>query len=271
MTGPGARRTSRGPWAGFRAAHHRGSPRFRCGHFACGRYGTPPPADGGSLGLVSEVGDFGGGPTLVGYGVAEADGRNWHRCCRGCAPGLVVTNIDNGYGRRACAADLAILEMEVIISLRFALHRSDSARLGGFGGFRAEAVTSMTRRPLASKWGGHRVESPFAVLLGSRLKASGTSRAATLSREGWGAEHLFDATEFSRRPGLCVNPVSTVAFFCKGRILLRCDSRAARVPHVLPVPTPTTWDYRAGLAPPPRISIQPPVMSRSASTKPRGA
>jgi NCAIR mutase (PurE)-related protein len=44
-----------------------------------------------------------GVPTSVGYGVAE-DGRTaLHAMLASCAPGLVVTNIDNGYGA-ACAA-----------------------------------------------------------------------------------------------------------------------------------------------------------------------
>jgi NCAIR mutase (PurE)-related protein len=42
-------------------------------------------------------------PTSVGYGVAESGRAALHSLLSSCAPGLVVTNIDNGYGA-ACAA-----------------------------------------------------------------------------------------------------------------------------------------------------------------------
>jgi hypothetical protein len=42
-------------------------------------------------------------PTSVGYGVAEGGRSALHSLLSSCAPGLVVTNIDNGYGA-ACAA-----------------------------------------------------------------------------------------------------------------------------------------------------------------------
>jgi NCAIR mutase (PurE)-related protein len=42
-------------------------------------------------------------PTSVGYGVAEGGRAALHSVLSSCAPGLVVTNIDNGYGA-ACAA-----------------------------------------------------------------------------------------------------------------------------------------------------------------------
>jgi pyridinium-3,5-biscarboxylic acid mononucleotide synthase len=44
-----------------------------------------------------------GVPTSVGYGVAEGGRSALHSLLSSCAPGLVVTNIDNGYGA-ACAA-----------------------------------------------------------------------------------------------------------------------------------------------------------------------
>jgi NCAIR mutase (PurE)-related protein len=42
-------------------------------------------------------------PTSVGYGVAEGGRSALHSLLSSCAPGLVVVNIDNGYGA-ACAA-----------------------------------------------------------------------------------------------------------------------------------------------------------------------
>jgi pyridinium-3,5-biscarboxylic acid mononucleotide synthase len=42
-------------------------------------------------------------PTSVGYGVAQGGRSALHSLLSSCAPGLVVTNIDNGYGA-ACAA-----------------------------------------------------------------------------------------------------------------------------------------------------------------------
>jgi pyridinium-3,5-biscarboxylic acid mononucleotide synthase len=42
-------------------------------------------------------------PTSVGYGVAEGGHTALHSLLSSCAPGLVVVNIDNGYGA-ACAA-----------------------------------------------------------------------------------------------------------------------------------------------------------------------
>jgi len=44
-----------------------------------------------------------GVPTSVGYGVAEGGRTALHSMLSSCAPGLVVMNIDNGYGA-ACAA-----------------------------------------------------------------------------------------------------------------------------------------------------------------------
>ena len=44
-----------------------------------------------------------GVPTSVGYGVAEGGRAALHSMLVSCAPGLMVTNIDNGYGA-ACAA-----------------------------------------------------------------------------------------------------------------------------------------------------------------------
>jgi pyridinium-3,5-biscarboxylic acid mononucleotide synthase len=40
-------------------------------------------------------------PTSVGYGVAEGGRTTLHSLLCSCAPGLVVVNIDNGYGARA--------------------------------------------------------------------------------------------------------------------------------------------------------------------------
>jgi NCAIR mutase (PurE)-related protein len=42
-------------------------------------------------------------PTSVGYGVAEGGKAGLHAVLASCAPGLLATNIDNGYGA-ACAA-----------------------------------------------------------------------------------------------------------------------------------------------------------------------
>jgi hypothetical protein len=44
-----------------------------------------------------------GVPTSVGYGVAEGGRAALHSMLASCSPGVVVTNIDNGYGA-ACAA-----------------------------------------------------------------------------------------------------------------------------------------------------------------------
>lgn len=52
-------------------------------------------------GLVSSV--VIGVPTSVGYGVATGGHAALHALLASCAPGLMVTNIDNGYGA-ACAA-----------------------------------------------------------------------------------------------------------------------------------------------------------------------
>jgi pyridinium-3,5-biscarboxylic acid mononucleotide synthase len=52
-----------------------------------------------------------GVPTSVGYGVAEGGSTALHAMLASCAPGLLVTNIDNGYGA-ACAA-LRILRSAV--------------------------------------------------------------------------------------------------------------------------------------------------------------
>jgi len=52
-------------------------------------------------GLVS--GTVIGVPTSVGYGVATGGSAALHALLASCAPGLLVTNIDNGYGA-ACAA-----------------------------------------------------------------------------------------------------------------------------------------------------------------------
>jgi NCAIR mutase (PurE)-related protein len=42
-------------------------------------------------------------PTSVGYGVARGGTTALHAALASCAPGVVVVNIDNGYGA-ACAA-----------------------------------------------------------------------------------------------------------------------------------------------------------------------
>jgi NCAIR mutase (PurE)-related protein len=42
-------------------------------------------------------------PTSVGYGVATGGTAALHAALASCAPGVVVVNIDNGYGA-ACAA-----------------------------------------------------------------------------------------------------------------------------------------------------------------------
>ncbi len=42
-------------------------------------------------------------PTSVGYGIAAGGHAALHAILASCAPGIVVTNIDNGYGA-ACAA-----------------------------------------------------------------------------------------------------------------------------------------------------------------------
>jgi hypothetical protein len=60
-------------------------------------------------GLVS--GTVIGVPTSVGYGVATGGHAALHALLASCAPGLLVTNIDNGYGA-ACAA-LRILGVTV--------------------------------------------------------------------------------------------------------------------------------------------------------------
>jgi hypothetical protein len=52
-------------------------------------------------GLVSSV--VVGLPTSVGYGVAQGGATALHAALASCAPGIVVVNIDNGYGA-ACAA-----------------------------------------------------------------------------------------------------------------------------------------------------------------------
>ena len=52
-------------------------------------------------GLIS--GTVIGVPTSVGYGVASGGNAALHALLASCAPGLLVTNIDNGYGA-ACAA-----------------------------------------------------------------------------------------------------------------------------------------------------------------------
>lgn len=52
-----------------------------------------------------------GVPTSVGYGVAEGGHTALHAMLASCAPGLTVTNIDNGYGA-ACAA-LRILRANI--------------------------------------------------------------------------------------------------------------------------------------------------------------
>jgi pyridinium-3,5-biscarboxylic acid mononucleotide synthase len=52
-------------------------------------------------GLVSTV--VVGLPTSVGYGVAQGGATALHAALASCAPGIVVVNIDNGYGA-ACAA-----------------------------------------------------------------------------------------------------------------------------------------------------------------------
>jgi NCAIR mutase (PurE)-related protein len=49
-------------------------------------------------------------PTSVGYGVAEGGRAALHAALASCAPGLVVVNIDNGFG--AAAAALKMLRMD---------------------------------------------------------------------------------------------------------------------------------------------------------------
>ncbi|HEY0789537.1 MAG TPA: nickel pincer cofactor biosynthesis protein LarB [Chthoniobacterales bacterium] len=63
-----------------------------------GMDGALPSVVGGLVpGLVIAV------PTSVGYGVANGGSAALHACLASCAPGLVVMNVDNGYGA-ACAA-----------------------------------------------------------------------------------------------------------------------------------------------------------------------
>jgi NCAIR mutase (PurE)-related protein len=65
---------------------------------AAGMDGALPSVVGGLVpGLVIAV------PTSVGYGVASGGSAALHACLASCAPGLVVMNVDNGYGA-ACAA-----------------------------------------------------------------------------------------------------------------------------------------------------------------------
>jgi pyridinium-3,5-biscarboxylic acid mononucleotide synthase len=63
-----------------------------------GMDGALPSVVGGLVpGLVIAV------PTSIGYGVASGGSAALHACLASCAPGLVVMNVDNGYGA-ACAA-----------------------------------------------------------------------------------------------------------------------------------------------------------------------
>ena len=63
-----------------------------------GMDGALPSVVGGLVpGLVIAV------PTSVGYGVAAGGTTALHTMLASCAPGIVVVNIDNGYGA-ACAA-----------------------------------------------------------------------------------------------------------------------------------------------------------------------
>jgi pyridinium-3,5-biscarboxylic acid mononucleotide synthase len=65
---------------------------------ACGMDAALPTVLGGLLGSVVI-----GVPTSVGYGVANGGHSALNAMLASCAPGLVVMNIDNGYGA-ACAA-----------------------------------------------------------------------------------------------------------------------------------------------------------------------
>lgn len=75
---------------------------------AAGMDGALPSVIGGLVpGLVIAV------PTSVGYGASRAGETALHAALASCAPGLVVCNIDNGYGA-ACAA-MRALNMAMIV------------------------------------------------------------------------------------------------------------------------------------------------------------
>jgi NCAIR mutase (PurE)-related protein len=80
---------------------------------AAGMDGALPSVVGG---LVSSV--VIALPTSVGYGVAEGGLTALHSALASCAPGVVVVNIDNGYGA-ACAA-IRVLEARSEIPIRYA-------------------------------------------------------------------------------------------------------------------------------------------------------
>ncbi len=58
--------------------------------------------------LASVIGGLASGvvigvPTSVGYGAAESGRTALNAMLASCAPGIVVCNIDNGYGAASCA------------------------------------------------------------------------------------------------------------------------------------------------------------------------
>jgi pyridinium-3,5-biscarboxylic acid mononucleotide synthase len=59
-------------------------------------------------------------PTSVGYGVANGGQTALNAALASCAPGLLVVNIDNGYGA-ACAALRIVQRNEARSSLAFQL------------------------------------------------------------------------------------------------------------------------------------------------------
>lgn len=77
-------------------------------------------------------------PTSVGYGVANGGQTALHAALASCAPGLVVVNIDNGYGA-ACAALRIVQRTRARSSLR------DS--INGFHLVNGAAQTNETGRP----------------------------------------------------------------------------------------------------------------------------
>jgi pyridinium-3,5-biscarboxylic acid mononucleotide synthase len=76
-------------------------------------------------------------PTSIGYGVADGGRTALNAALASCAPGLVVVNIDNGYGA-ACAALRVVQRMGASISLL-----SSGKGLGGING---TTQTNETRR-----------------------------------------------------------------------------------------------------------------------------
>jgi pyridinium-3,5-biscarboxylic acid mononucleotide synthase len=76
-------------------------------------------------------------PTSIGYGVADGGRTALNAALASCAPGLVVVNIDNGYGA-ACAALRVVQRMGASISLM-----SSGKGLGAING---TTQTNETRR-----------------------------------------------------------------------------------------------------------------------------